>query len=477
LVDQPKETTMERFPRLLKHLSLAAGFVLALGAQQASATPVFAIICSFAAGYCSSLGQNPSSGLVEDSAGNFYGTTHYTGANGGGTVFKMTPNPSHTVWTFQALFNFCPSSSCTDGSSASQGYEPNAGVIVDTNGNVYGTTTKGGPSGSSNAYNGTVYELVKPVNPWDPWTLNVLHGFCSTIVGTICTDGSNVQTGLSYAGQSSGAAYDGTSPLYGTTLDGGSDDRGTVYQLKLGSHWNEKVLHNFCAGGNCAVDVDPSSGVTLDANGKLYGVSGGAPNGKGVVYQLTPAAHGLWPETILYQFCPDGLPCVDGWGGNANVMFDGTGNLYGTTDLGGDNTNTPYGTGVVYKLVPGGCTYSTGFTGWCESVAYGFCHLTSCADGGTPSQGLAPVMDASGHLFGTTSDGGANGGGALYKLTGANLHNETVLHDFCATGGSSCTDGTNPVGGLMMDSSGIFYGTTFGGGSAGNDGIAFQLTP
>ena len=91
-------------------------------------------------------------------------------------------------------------------------------------------------------------------------------------------------------------------------------------------------------------------------------------------------------------------------------------------------------------------------------------------------------MDASGHIFGTTSGGGFAtffnfGGGAIYKLTGAGLHNENVLHSFCAHGWLELTDGTGPTGGLMMDSSGILYGTTFGGGSAGNDGTAFQLTP
>ena len=156
------------------------------------------------AGYCNTLGENPSSGLVEDSAGNFYGTTHYTGANSGGTVFKMTPNASHTVWTFQVLFNFCTSSSCTDGSSASQGFEPNAGVIVDTNGNVYGTTTKGGPSVprppiTARYSTGEAGERVGPLDAHRAARL-----LLKTIVGSICTDGRDVETGLTYAGQSSG---------------------------------------------------------------------------------------------------------------------------------------------------------------------------------------------------------------------------------------------------------------------------------
>ncbi len=267
----------------------------------------------------------------------------------------------------------------------------------------------------------------------------------------------------------------------------------------------ETVLYSFCAhvvGKNCTDGADPEAGLIMDAAGQLYGTtySGGAHPGNpgadgmggGAVFALTPnAAKTKWTETVLYSFCPHVVAenCPDGEGPSAGLIMDKAGHLYGTTFVGGAHLRVFGGGGTVFALTPNAAK-----TEWTETVLYSFCAQggDKCTDGAGPMAGL--IMDASGHLYGTTSLDGANhpdgihaGGGTVFALT-ANAAKtkwtETVLYSFCAQGGDKCTDGAGPMAGLIMDASGHLYGTTAFGGAHARGlfrifiwGTVFELTP
>jgi uncharacterized repeat protein (TIGR03803 family) len=223
----------------------------------------------------------------------------------------------------------------------------------------------------------------------------VIYKFCSQ---NNCTDGFD---------PFSGVVTDAAGNLYGTTLDGGTASVGVVYALAPGNTArNQSVLHNFCF--NCSSDGKSTFGnLLLDAKGNLYGTTqdGGAKS-DGVVFELTPNGS-AWTETILYNFCSQGLPCVDGSQPHAGLIMDAAGNLYGTTSNGG----SAGGGGTVFELTPNG-------SGWTETVLYSFCTVTpGCADGLNPQAGL--VMDAAGNLYGTTSTGGplASAYGLVFELS------------------------------------------------------------
>jgi uncharacterized repeat protein (TIGR03803 family) len=206
----------------------------------------------------------------------------------------------------------------------------------------------------------------------------------------------------------------------------------------------EQTLYKFCAQSNCADGGPPNSAggrLIMDGAGNLYGTTtyGGANSG-GTVFQLTPTSTG-WSETVLYSFCSQSN-CADGYEPNPGLMMDGSGNLYGTTYVGG-----AVGKGVVFQLTPSG-------TGWSEKVLYSFCSSILCADGQYPHAGL--IMDGSGNLYGTTSGAantncvGGGGCGTVYQLIpGSAGSTYAVLHSFCSQ--SNCADGKFPKGGLIMD--------------------------
>jgi uncharacterized repeat protein (TIGR03803 family) len=243
-------------------------------------------------------GQEPFAGLIADAYGNLYGTTEEGGANGYGTVFKVTPSGTETV-----LYSF--------GSSATDGKEPYADLI-DWSGNLYGTTVGGGAHGY-----GTAFKLTpKGIE-------TVLYSF-----GSSATDGRNPFAGL---------IADKSGNLYGTTFGGGANNAGTVFKLTLKGI--ETVLYSF---GSSATDgQEPYAGL-IDESGNLYGTTevGGA-YGDGTVFKLTPK--GI--ETVLHSF---GSSATDGRYPPAGLV-DESGNLYGTTFNGGANA-----AGTVFKVTPKG---------------------------------------------------------------------------------------------------------------------------
>jgi uncharacterized repeat protein (TIGR03803 family) len=250
--------------------------------------------------------------------------------------------------------------------------------------------------------------------------------------------------------------FDSAGNLYGTTCWGGAHGFGTVFRLapNADGRWTEKVIHHFTGGKDGG---QPYAGLIFDQSGNLYGTTtrGGA-NDNGTVFQLTPNRNGGWTESLLHSFDHDGK---DGIQPLAGLIFDPTGKLYGTTSGGGTND-----CGTVFQLAP------NGYRSWTERVLYSFCS-------GTGSDGLEPysalLLDPVGNLYGTTSRGlGGNPYGIVFELT-PNLDGswtENVLHVF------NGPDGGDPQAGLTFDGVGNLYGTTFQGGAFGN-GTAFRLTP
>ena len=466
----PKAGTRRPIVRLATRLRLIvlcglAAFLAASGAASAANENVLYSFCALGQ-FCTD-GADPAAGLTMDAAGNLYGTTVQGGADRNGTVFELTPNAAKTSWTETVLHSF--------GSQSGDGVGVYAGLIMDAAGNLYGTTSGsflGSPSGPY--FGGTVFELT-PNAAKTSWTETVLYSFCPS--GASCTDGE-----LPYAG----LIMDAAGNLYGTTNSGGAHGGGTVFELipnAAKTMWSETVLYSFCPSGASCTDGElPYAGLIMDAAGNLYGTtnSGGA-HGGGTVFELIPnAAKTMWSETVLYSFCAQG-GCVDGDGPYAGLIMDAAGNLYGTTVQGGAHG----GYGTVFELTPNAAK-----TKWSETVLYSFCAQggKNCTDGLGPLAGL--IMDAAGNLYGTTSGaflGSPSGpyiGGTVFELTpnaAKTSWTETVLYSFCAQ--SSCTDGSFPDAGLIVDATGGLYGTTYyGGAHAGllipplGGGTVFEIT-
>jgi uncharacterized repeat protein (TIGR03803 family) len=213
---------------------------------------------------------------------------------------------------------------------------------------------------------------------------------------------------------------------------------------------SEKVLYSFTSGNDASV---PLAGLTFDVAGNLYGTTDtGGANSDGAVFQLTPGAGGKWSEKVIYSFTGKS----DGMNPLGSLIFDAAGNLYGTTSRGA------LGSGTVFTLIPGAGGK------WKLKVLHTF-HGTT---GGSPWGGL--IFDPAGNLYGTTAEGGAHEAGTVFELTpGTNgTWAFMQLHGFNDNG----HDGVSPLAALTLDAAGNLYGTTSAGG-AHKYGIVFELTP
>jgi uncharacterized repeat protein (TIGR03803 family) len=267
-----------------------------------------------------------------------------------------------------------------------------------------------------------------------------------------------------------GLVLDKAGNLYGVTSQGGQYGDGTVFMVRTEANGGpaESVLHSFSRGGQDG--LGPNGELILDASGNLYGTtfSGGGrscthytlTHGCGTVYELIPQADGTWVEQILHEFAGGG---GDGTNPSAGLVFDASGNLYGTTYHGGNSSECEKsGCGTVFELTPGAGG------SWNEKILFNF----------YPNAGTNPnaalTLDASGNLYGTTEYGGTNFYGTVFELTPSpgGEWNETVLHSFSSAPG----DGDNPESSVTFDSAGNLYGTTFLGGDAGY-GMLYELTP
>jgi len=338
------------------------------------------------------------------SGGEIYGTTSTGGRDNAGVVFKIDTSGAETV-----LYSFTGNA---DGSN------PLAGVILDSEGNLYGTTSAGGSASGSAGY-GVVFKVDTSGKE------TVLHTF------TNGADGAFPRADL---------IADAAGNLYGTTVKGGRGnshrvDEGTVF--KVTPSGQEAVIYNFANTGSA-----PFGGVVLDSAGNLYGTTdAGGIKGGGIVFKLSAVGE----ETVLHEFTS-----AEPNAPSAGVVLDSAGNLYGTTSTGSS------------PLTEGGGVFVISATGH-ESVL----HVFSDGKGGATPQG-GVVADSAGNLYGATSEGGLWGAGAVFKLTPAGR--ETPLYNF--TGGA---DGAI-AGGVVLDSAGNLYGSTFGGG-ASNLGVVYRLTP
>ncbi len=344
--------------------------------------------------------------LVQGENGNLYGTTAGYGepiTNGYGNVFEITP-----TGTLTALYSFCSETNCTDGK------EPMAGLVQATNGNFYGTTSRGGANGY-----GTVFQVTPSGK------LTTLYSFC---LQTGCTDGEYPEAALLQAAN----GY-----FYGTTLYGGANGYGTVFEITPAGKLN--TLHSF----EYSDGASPYAGVIQARNGNFYGTTsqGGANGNYGTVFEITPAG----TLTTLYSFCSQ-TNCADGESPYGGLVQATNGNLYGTTVQGGANSE-----GTVFEITAAG-KFTT-------------LHSFDSTDGEYPYAGLVQATD--GNFYGTTYAGGASFYGTVFEITPAG--ELTTLHSF------DDTDGSAPFAGMVQATRGSFYGVTFEGGTD-TDGTVFSLS-
>jgi len=407
-------------------LWLAAIFVLAAATAQTAWAQTYTVLHGFTGGVD---GDAPYTGLTMDAAGDLYGTTSGGGANGRGVVFKLTHIGSN--WTFGTIYSFA---------GGSDGSNPQSRIAIASDGALYGATDGGGGQGCSTYGCGTIYRLRPPITVpktvRTTWTEIVLHTFNGV-------DGSHPQGDLT---------FDDAGSIYGTTIGGGDFNWGTVYKLaRSGQTWTHSILFS---ARNDADGSEPYGGVIFDKSGNLYGVCQFSQGGLGTAFQLTPSGSG-WTEHTIHSFNFGGDNGVEPIGG---LIMDSLGNLFGGTLYGGSFPAA----GAVYELMPSD-------SGW----QYATIHSFTDGDGG-PVDKL--IMDATGNLYGTALTGGAFGQGEVFKLTpsgGGWIH--TSLHDFCAAG-FPCPDGAEPMSALVFDAQGHIYGTTSRGGASGN-GVVFQIAP
>lgn len=417
--------------------------------------------------------------------------------------FLATTTPAFAAPKEIVLYSFCSQAKCADGDSPS-----NSGLILDTAGNLYGTTAYGGAYGG-----GVVFQLTRGAS--GTWSEKILYSFCPSMYQ--CNDGAapgslifdaagNLYGATAYGGHlqdpycngfgcgtvfqlkpgSKGSwtekvlyrfgrdqgqddgiipignlAFDTVGNLYGTTSQGGTAVgwAGTVFELSpsKSGEWTEKVLQSFSTLGSGG--EFPIAGLTIGASGRLYGTTeyGGAHRdcagnaGCGTVFQLTPDKHGKWSERVIHSFNGS-----DGYWPFSLPAVDAAGDLYVTTPRGGAS-GRDYGT--VVELIPA----QTGK--WSEKV------LRSFFQPSAPSGGV--VLDAQGNLFGTTWFGGHFGNGTAFELS-YHANGGWVLTSLHSFGGSG--DGFNPASTLIFDTTGNLYGTTEVGG-AHRGGVVFEITP
>jgi uncharacterized repeat protein (TIGR03803 family) len=336
------------------------------------------------------------------------------------------------------------------------GWGPEAGLVADQSGALYGAASAGGLSFGQD---GVIFKLTPPSGTTGNWKETVIYTF---------TD-HNLNDGV---GPNSNFVWDASGNLYGSTMVGGPQYCGTLFQLEpptlSGAEWTQNTLVNL----SCANFVGPGYVVRDPATGNLYGtiLYGGQYNG-GIVYQaVPPKSHGNWTYKVLHEFTcnPYAPDWVEGCGLSSLIMGP-NGDLYGTT-LGGGTDG-----GVVYKLSP----QAEGL--WQESVLYTF----GASEAGPDGYSAYGLMMNQGALYGTTARGGSSGSGTVYRLNpptepGAPW-SESILYNFAASG-----DGNTPTAGVTLGPNGVLYGTTQSGGivespcdtsSIPGCGTVFELTP
>jgi uncharacterized repeat protein (TIGR03803 family) len=384
---------------IAKAIFLVAAFCLA--AAIASSAQAFTSLFSFDGAN----GAYPQVGLVQGIHGGLYGSTQAGGSYNSGTIFEVTTGGELTT-----LHSFCSPTDCNDG------YNPSPGLVLATDGNFYGMTMAGGAFGG-----GTVFKITPEGE------LTTLYAFCSQ---ANCMDGATPQAGLVQADNGN---------FYGTTSSGGAGGIGTGTIFEITPQGKLTTLYNFlCTLGSCINGESPEGALLQATNGNFYGTTfGGGAHDAGTVFEITPTGK----LTTLYGFCAQ-ANCTDGAAPHAGLIQASNGYFYGTTEGNGCASLC----GTVFKMTPTGKLISL----------YNFCE---CADGFYPAAALIQATD--GNFYGTTENGGARGGGALFRITPEGK--TTTLYTFCSQ--YNCDDGFQPSSSLLQATDGTLYGTTSSGGT------------
>jgi uncharacterized repeat protein (TIGR03803 family) len=340
-------------------------------------------------------------GLIADAAGDLFGTSFEGGPNGGGYVFEIAKTASG-----YASVSILVSFNGADFQNA-HGASPQSSLIADAAGDLFGTTRYGGSiSGAVGQGDGTVFEIAKTAG-----------GYAATPTILVSFNGAD---GLD---PTSGLIADAAGDLFGTTGSGGPNDDGVVFEIA-------KTAGGYATTPTILGAFDGSNGRTPLAGGNIiYPVSGAVPSGA--------------------------------------LIADAAGDLFGTTAYGGSSSGdatqggpVALGDGTVFEIAKTAGGYAA-----TPTVLVSF----TGANGSEPANGL--IADAAGDLFGTTLFGGANGDGVVFeivKTAGGYASTPTVLASF------NGADGTGPSGGLIADASGNLYGTTSQGGP-NNEGVVFEI--
>jgi uncharacterized repeat protein (TIGR03803 family) len=380
----------------------------------------------------------PVGGLVSDPSGNLYGVTEFGGNGpcqdgsvpGCGTIFELRSD-GKGGWTETLIYAF---------TGGADGQYPLYGLVLDSHGNLYGTTS-GAVGALCSPRCGSVFKLSSGENGW---TISVLHAFRGK------ADGGSLQGGV---------VLDSSGHVYGTTNAWGPKRGGTTFQLSnSGTNWTLKTIHAFGVG----IDGKfPAGLLALGSDGTIYGMTqeGGSAN-LGVLYSLSLGQSDYWREKVLYSFPAGGK----NGGFPVGLTADSQGRLYGVSP------RMPV-YGDVFQFIE----HTKG--GWAEKILYNF----RPPNKNGPEDPSGPVIvDKSGNVYGTTfrSAEFPDEAGAVYKLTpptSGNQWSETMIFAFP----SDSTNGSRPTGPLLLDDEKNLYGVTEQGGTGcdGGCGTVFEITP
>jgi uncharacterized repeat protein (TIGR03803 family) len=367
-------------------------------------------------------GAQPYAGLVAYD-GNLYGTTVYGGAKGAGTIFEISPSGGTptTLWSFK-------------GSSGDGAYP--YGTLVQVKGKFYGTTSGGGASGC-----GTVFEFTPPAKSGEDGTVIIMHSFK-------VTDGNSPVAALVMG-------TDGY--FYGTTMQGGAKNEGTVFKIGPTSPYPLTSLYSFCSKASCADGSFPQASLVQYTNGNFYGTTAsGGTNGVGTIFTYTPGKNGnVGTVAIVHSFND-----TEGEFPYSGLVLTTNGTFYGTTESGGLYNGQLNGQGTIFEFDPGNDILTVAYVFGGNITAYG----------GNP---YGALVEYNGNFYGTTSVGGANGYGTAFEINSDNVLSTLVSFDSNQGEGGNSIVGASPVAGLLQYN-GNFYGTTLRGGPS-NVGTVFKI--